>query len=373
MRIDILGVGFQLERPLNAGCARWIDSFIAAYDHRGAAMPVDCIFTVSLRRDSKTNEFLSEGERIGVHASISQPEWNFGGTRWCTDGVTTCTWPTRHATIRLDHDCRRLTVTIAPHIGDSHVAETLFHTCRGVALYARDWRRGPLVHASAIAGAAGAVAFCGAPGAGKTTLLLHAVLNLGYWPVANDRMLLWGGDPLVVSFPGYVSCCEGSLLADDRLARAAIAFERGGNDLRTMSRPMTLRNDFSKKHKRLYPMSWLVDLTGKPYTTGMPLAAFVLPRLGMELATPRIRRLDLRDCENREAVKRVVRDNLFIDGDTAFLPWHGLRWPGDPSDVDRLLTVLSDAEVPIFEFRTSPMGCPGLSDILYETAERANA
>lgn len=251
-------------------------------------------------------------------------------------------------------------------VSDAHAAETLFHVCRSVALYERDQEHAQLLHASAVARDAGVVAFCGVSGAGKTTLMLHAVLNLGYYPVTNDRMLVWGTTPLAVSFPGYINCCEGTLLADHRLYRAALAFENCDNLFRTMPRPDGLRNDFTKRFKRLYPMSWLVDLIRRPYLSGLPLVSVVFPQVTPKCDRPIIKRLNLDSTVDYRQACLILSNNLFMKRDTAFLPWHGLVWPGTLGDIERFLSVIRGSRVSTYFFKTSPDDCPGFQELLEE-------
>lgn len=364
MQFDILGVRFvaTIDDP---GAKQFVAAFTDSYTREGREhVPAPSRrMEVVLRRDAP--HVVDGGIDVVVHRSPSQAEWDFSGRLVKTEDGVLASWPPRDTTVELSED--RAVVTVGPAASSALAGESLFHVCRSLALYRREPTMGPLIHAAAVAGPAGAVAFCGLPGAGKTTLMLHAVMDLGYAPVANDRALLCGDPPALVGFPGYLSCCEGTLLTDPRLQRSAEAFEVPGNPLRTLVRDEPLKPDFSKAHKRLYPMKWLVDLTGTPYRPGAHLAALVLPRVAPH-ENPVLRQLDLRRSEHRSFVSEVVRSNVFASPDPSWGSWHGLTWPGSATMADDVLETLQSHEIPVFELRTTPQGCPGLEDLLSATA-----
>lgn len=368
---NLLGVRLELETQ-DAEALQFVDAFLAAYDGHDGGSSANVKLRARLRRAHVPERFV--GEPVEVHRSPSQPEWNFDGRRRTEGGRVVVAWPTRSALVEWDSASSTMDVTVSPSESSSAAGEAFFHACRSVALSLRPPHLGALLHAGAVAGPDGAVAFSGDPLAGKTTLMIASVLNHDLQPLSNDRLLVtFGVTPQAVSFPGYFSCCEGTLLAHEPLARAANAFESPANPLRTMPREEALRCEFTKRRKRMYPMAWFAEAVGRRYAYAAPLRALVLPRVVAGTRGHRLQRLDLANRLHTEALHGILTRNVFGPDDPSFRPWHGLRPPDGQAAARRLLETLRLAGVPVYRLRTDPHRLDGLAELLAETTMAASA
>ncbi len=171
----------------------------------------------------------------------------------------------------------------------------------GARLEATGWAQ---VHASAVAGPAGAVLAFGAKGAGKTAVALSLATRCGWRVLANDRLWLRAdaGGAAAVAWPSSLNLGLGLLRAigwAERLRAAGAAGRPPGyHEQPEVSRALaagatgTIRNPAGRELKcQLFPAE-LTSLFGVGLCSGAPVRALLFPAVELTGADSALDRLD---------------------------------------------------------------------------------
>ena len=372
--LHLLGVEFRLtvNDPELLG---YLPAFVDAYDWRdGPSLPI--VRRVEIVAQYGPLPRPTSGDRVPVHYSKTMAYWNFEGhLHQSEDSARAVTWTTHGLFIVVEPRAESVRVTVSEGADPLRASESLFHMCRGLALYLRAGWQGNLLHASAVDVGGRAVLFSGKALAGKTTLMLESILQCGAHPLSNDRVLVTTDPhPAAVSWPGYASFCEGTLLRYPALTHAAQAYETEPGQYRSLSWPYPLKPVFRKTAdtKRMYPMVWLRDALGKKYVPRRPLGALVLARLSSGIKQPVVDRYDLSNLATRRYLLALLRGSVYDRREPAFAPWHGLSLPRPVSKLTNLLDRLADADIPVLKVELRPDDFTPLYRIIERVAEVAS-
>jgi hypothetical protein len=319
----------------------YIHAFANAYEDMAGA-PMRTPITVSVERASVPTA--PTATSCWVHRS-KHHYWNIRGIEYAPDAVR---WLNRPVWTHCpsDHD---VIVTTAPTVSPAMAGEAAWHVCRNLALYHRDPRNAMLLHASAVTLHNRGIIFLGAVSAGKTTFMTEAVITHGATPLANDRVLVGLGAPLMLtSWPSYASFTEGTLLDYELLRHAALDYENGCFPYRTQTWGTTFSRRYTKDAKRIYPMHWFTVASSRRYRRHAQLGALVLSQLSPNIAVPSVTRVSLNDETNREHLVTLLQQECFDAREPSFQAWHGLPLPHGSADAATLVAALASQTVPVY-------------------------
>lgn len=338
---------------------RYILWFVDAYDGAVSAVTGSPV-TVSVAR--ATTPSIPSPPTCWVHRSkhrywdIRGTEYAPGAVRWHNRSVCTVCVPGGD-----------VIVTTSPTVSPAVTGEAAWHVCRNLALYHRNPRNTKLLHASAVSIRDSAILFVGGVSAGKTSFMTEAVIKHGAAPLANDRVLVDMGDPLMaLSWPSYASFTEGTLLDYEPLRQAALDYEGGRFPYRTHSWGNTISRCYTKNAKRIYPMHWFTIASSRRYQRRAPLGALVLSHLSPDIAAPSVTRLCLEDDRERQHLVALLEKECFDRHEPSFRPWHGLPLPQGSPGATALVTALRDQDVSVYRL-TAP--APGFGSAFQDLVE----
>jgi hypothetical protein len=360
--MSILGVRFDL-KTADQKMLCYAHTFVDAYDTSDDFYTDASSISVIINRGTLPEDI--DGQTIPVHRT-KHAYWNFDGQLLPGDEHYVI-WPTKGISIKLNRSVDEVFIEVDKRIDPIFAGESIFHVCRGLALYKRPGYMGNLLHASSILFNEGAIVFCGPTSSGKTTLMTEAVFACNARPLANDRVLVTAtAPPSVISWPSYASFCEGTLLKYPPLARAAMEYERDTCYYRTQSWPWSLRQCFTKDSKRIYPMVWFSSVVGKKYVRQSPLHALVIAKVHPLIEQPGVELYDLADISQRHNLGSLLSELVFDREEESFMPWHGLSMPTGIPTLESLLNRMHSANIPVFRLQANPNDLTPLYHLLEE-------
>ena len=358
MKIEVLDSTFTISGSRKAS-EMFIKAFIGAYDESS--------FEYTFRSTSQVNvvvhydvakfDEIDNSERALVHKSPTMEHWNFyANTARLDNGTIVSEWIGKNTMISFCSKKLYAEIFFLAGTAPVFAGEMIFHFCRNIALYIRKEQSGFLYHSSAIKINNKAVLFCGDELAGKTTLFTEAILkHQEIDPIANDRSLIIEAEDQqlnIVSWPGYISYCDGTILNYPELKKGAIDFEQDDSiNYKTHSWGLDIKNIFVKQKgaKRMYPMKWLSDIVGKKYTYSAPLGAIVFTKLDVNNDSHTIN--EIKDIRQQ---RTVIEKLLYDEKEPAFLNWHCLNLSSEKSKVSCLIDNIKSSNIPVFEMNLSP-------------------
>jgi hypothetical protein len=264
-------------------------------------------------------------EPVAFHRSSNYAHWNLTGK-----GAGRAIHLPQYGFLAECDEAQRIHITLvdprAPRL-----PELVFHTARNIAWYLRGNVIGPAVHASAIELDGSALLFAGTKGAGKSTIFIDAVTQLGARPLSNDRVFVHNGTS-AVSWPSYLSYCEGTIVDYPVLTAAFLAYE---DDAAVDTRKRWGR-EFCRRYdqacKRIIQPSYLVAELGRRYRSHVQIAALVIPTVDPNSRRTKIMRT--RSCA--ELTDREIEQFLFDAVDPDIANWHGMVGPSRAEQADLL-------------------------------------
>lgn len=345
---QIANTEFAISDP-SGSLTTYFEAFVETY-----ATPIDLppsdrvdvrvVVTDADSMHERTGKFSSEAT---FHRSPNYAHWNVVGV-----GDGRSVFLSEYGFLAQCHEAGRIEIAVTEPC-HPRVPELIFHTARNVAWYSRAADFGPAVHASAVEIAGTALLFAGAKGAGKSTLFIDAVTHLNALPIANDRVIVHQGS-VAVSWPCYISYCEGTI-ADYPLLRAAFldyedAVQDSKDDYGTLLGPgwgRSLRQQYDQEYKRIIPPNYFVGQLGKRYRAHAPIGALVVPTAAPHSGESTITRertcADLTDQE---------LDHLLFDAvDTDIAAWHGLVGPARQVQAEQVRA----AKFPVYDLLYDPI------------------
>lgn len=358
LQFTLLGVGFDVAIS-DSAAIRYIKAFVGQYrDRDRPAIPVSAKVVIDTRR-GQLPTIEPSAPRVLVHHHKREASWRFHG-RVVEKGRSgrTVVWPSKGIAVHLRKGGTEIEIIVDPGVDGIMAGEAIFHVCRSLALYLRSPQTGVLLHASCITKEGRGVLFAGPPFSGKTTLFLEAVLNQGWTPVSNDRAFITKQSPAIaISWPGYFTVTEGTILAYPQLAEHAIRYEQEDYILRTITWNRPLRRIFSLNAKRMYPMEWLCQIIRRPYALSAPVAILVLPMIRKTAQRVRIESIDA-------GLEQRLDGMTFAGSDSSFRPWHGLRGPDDTRAAANLVNTLNESGVRVVAVQLPPRAIHDFPHIL---------
>ncbi len=350
--LRILGTLFRCQ-AVDSACFRFLESFQNAYAGNERQKTVKTLFVQIKSLDWDPGSWIPL-ETVPVHKSSAMPEWNIDAVKMeGPEKRIAYHLPNRLIHVETDLERDRIGIRFQKEIQPAYLGEAVFHICRSYALYLRPL--GILLHASGVKMEKGAVLFCGNSLSGKTTLLLEMIHRFGGYPLCNDRAFLPSAEPSkIISWPGYISMCEGTILNYPSLRNAALEYENGVYPYKTAEYGKEIRNIFDKRMgtKRMYPMEWLQTAMGKPYIEECEIRTLVFPRVSLEYVEPELQPLD--PAFYSQEITALMEEASFALNEDAFLPWHGLPFP-PTSTALAAFDALVAAGVRFFRLRISPL------------------
>ncbi|MFL5739960.1 MAG: hypothetical protein ACJ75B_07075 [Flavisolibacter sp.] len=365
MEINILGVNFQLY-SISDSFIKYPKAFTECY-YSSENEPIHKNVDVFIYEGTtRSKPVLQEA---GVHFSKNLEYWNFNAQIHSnSEDEVSGTWPDKGLWLQFYKKEFILKIEVVDGYDPLMAGEGIYHALRNLALYLRQGAYGNLFHGCSVELNGKAIIFAGHSSAGKTTLMTESILHHHAFPISNDRCLITSDShPKILSWPGYISYCEGTLMNYATLSSGVTLYENGPYQYKTQSWPYPLKPIFikTKDSKRIFPMDWLTVCTGKKYIKSSTLNAIVLSNVSPENTDTLCIRKNMKVPGIREEIKKEFEQLVFDAHEDAFLPWHGLSLPDGTPRLDDLIDRLILADVSVWEFRVSPSNLDSIS-ILFE-------
>lgn len=364
MRLNLLKVLFNLTTD-SPDLFSYINAFKQAYGN-DEATPFD--FTVEVIANVGDLYNLPTIATVPVHKSNSFMEyWTFDANIHENNAEhIIATWPEKRLSLKFEKQHNRLILTIDPTVEKKYAGEFIFHSCRSFALYLRRAESGNLFHATGIELNDKGVLFTGIANAGKSTLLTESIIKFDASPICNDRVLITSDtQPMLISWPGYASYCEGTILNYPQLKEAADKYEIPSYPYKTQSYPYPLKMVFhkGKRTKRIYPMIWLTDAIGKKYVQYAALKCIVLSTISTDIEIPKMEILDLNDQTCKQNLIDSFAALIFDFHETTFIPWHGFSLPSPTPNIKDTVQRLHESGVKFIKYQAPATDLSSLSEL----------
>jgi hypothetical protein len=330
---------------------RYIDSFLAQYEPFRPDLPVTRTIDIQVKRGKVPATTQQNAGRLPVHIT-KHPYWNFDAVCHSVNPLK-ITWPSRKTEIIFIDEAAELHIKLDDSIAEPFAGEYVFHCMRSFALYLRESSDSYFLHASAVCWHNKGVLFAGNANAGKTTLFIKSVLHHDALPFSNDRVFLTTEKQVRGhSWPSYVSLCEGTILQNPVLLRAAKAYDETQPLYKTIQWAKPLKNSFSKTDKRIYPHQWLTEVTRKKYIQTATIAAIAFVRLGTRKGL-KIAPVDLSVPQDEHRLVEQLQQISFDSGEPSFKPWHQLPFPSATKDFTLLINRFRSSGAKLFNMDVS--------------------
>lgn len=346
---QIFGTMFRLDAQDNLWSS-YLNHFCDSYQPRSYESGTsDCCTVIRVHYVDATDiisSITNIENRVAFHRSSNYGHWNIVGYGDSQDMVL----PQYRLAIQYFKDGHvDIFSEYPPH---PRAMELVFHVARNISLYSLDRRNNTLWHASGVAWDDRIVLFGGNKGAGKSTLFMEAVTS-GGTPFSNDRTAIDVSSGAAVSWPSYLSYCEGTIGDYTHLTRAFLDYEQDPQSQGMKRWGTTLRQDYGQDAKRIIPPHFLSRALNRRYRHSGRVAALVVPRLSPELNTPFVNSgpLDVATLTPDEVAM------LCMPLEDSDIPrWHGrgIRLP-DSDGSDRYHASLRKLEIPMYRIEMNPI------------------
>lgn len=328
----------------------YIDSFLAQYDPLCPLLPCTRNIHISAKYIALPPPPPAQHQTLVVHTT-KHPYWNFSADYYTADPLE-IRWPDRKTAFVFSADMSSISISFDTSVPASFAGEYVFHCMRSFAIYLRETSMDTyFMHASAVQLNGKGILFIGGANAGKTTLFMKSILEHDALPLSNDRILLsvTGNGITGNSWPSYVSLCEGTILNNDKLRSAAIQYSQDHAPYKTINWDAPLKYSFSKNDKRIYPLQWLTEITGKKYLQQSPVNAIIFTSMTANGSQPVFEEMDPGNADHANYISTTLQNNSFDAEEPSFKPWHKLPFPQHPGNADTLLNKIKNTNVRILK------------------------